>query len=40
MTKIVVYRKSWFIGTLKISETRFFKDINIQHAYKDLPKKM
>ena len=33
MTKIVVYRKSWFIGTLKISETRFFKDINIQHIH-------
>ena len=33
MTKFVVYRKSWFIGTLKISETRFFKDINIQHMH-------
>ena len=33
MAKIVVYRKSWFIGTLKIRETQVFKDINIQQMH-------
>ena len=34
MTKKANYRKSWFVGTLKKNDVRFFKDINMLHMHK------